>query len=109
MTSRHHERSTSTDSLSELPQGCNPGPVCARGYTVREVSRRYRVSPARVRAWIAAGDLGAVNVAAVLCGRPRLTVTPESLAAFEARRQVVPTTKPARRQRRRPWKDYYPD
>src|SRR5262245_18072506 len=49
-------------------------PPAARGLTVRDVARRYRVSPDKVRAWITSGELRAVNTATALCGRPRWVV-----------------------------------
>jgi hypothetical protein len=60
------------------------------GLTPREVARRYRVSPERVRGWIVRGELGAINLARVRCGMPRYVVLPEHLAAFEQARQVSP-------------------
>jgi hypothetical protein len=90
------------------PNTLTPAP--ATGLTVRDVARRYRVGEDKVRAWIARGELAAVNTAAVLCGRPRYVVTPEALAAFE-RGRAAAEPKPTRRRRpRRPGVvDYYPD
>jgi transposase len=79
------------------------------GLTASEVARRYRVSPDKVRAWIARGELQAVNTSTVLCGRPRWIVPPEALAEFERRRAGGPAPKPPRRRRRTPIVDYYPD
>jgi excisionase family DNA binding protein len=80
------------------------------GLTVSEVARRYRVSADKVRAWIAKGELVAINTAAHLCGKPRWVILPDALAAFE-RRRAAPA--PAPRQTRRGKKskeiDYYPD
>jgi transposase len=82
----------------------------ARGHTVREVARRYRVSPERVRGWIRRGELAAVNTADVLRGKPRLVVTPEALARFEQARQAASPPKPVPRRRRRTDEiDFYPD
>jgi excisionase family DNA binding protein len=50
-----------------VPDTLPPPP---RGLTVREVARRYRVSPDKVRAWIRRGELAAVNTASTLCGKP---------------------------------------
>jgi hypothetical protein len=79
------------------------------GYTVRDVARRYRVGEDKVRAWIKAGDLAAINTAAVLCGKPRFIVTPEALEKFEMRRAAGPMPKVKRRRRSSEVKDYYPD
>jgi excisionase family DNA binding protein len=80
----------------------------AAGMTVAEVARRYRVSPDKVRAWIARGELKAVNTAAALCGRPRFVVLPQHLAAFEQRRGAAPPPRPPRRKQTAKV-DYYPD
>jgi hypothetical protein len=73
------------------------------------MARRYRVSPDKVRGWIARGELAAINTAAMLCGKPRWVIPPEALAAFERRRAGGPPTKPPRRRRRTAEVDYYPD
>src|SRR5262245_35628747 len=78
------------------------------GLTVREVARRYRVSPDKVRAWIGRGELAAINTADVACSKPRWVVTAESLAAFEQKRAGGPPPKPARRTRKPGLVDYYP-
>jgi hypothetical protein len=80
------------------------------GLTVANVAARYRVSPDKVRGWIARGELAAVNVAANLSGKPRWVVTPEALEQFERHRRGGVTPKPARK---RPKVtnaiDFYPD
>jgi hypothetical protein len=81
------------------------------GYTPREVARYYRVSPDRVRAWIQAGQLGALNVAPARCGKPRFVVLPRHLEEFERSRQAATPAKPAppRRRHRQAQIDFYPD
>jgi hypothetical protein len=81
----------------------------AAGLTVRDVARRYRVGEDKVRAWIARGELAAVNTSAALCGRPRWIVLPDALLAFEQRRAGGPPPKPARRRKRTALVDYFPD
>jgi hypothetical protein len=81
-----------------------------RGWTPNELARVLRVSPDRVRAWIQAGDLGAINTARRRCGRPRYVVLPHHLAEFARRRAAAPPQPPPRRRRRQPDViDYYPD
>jgi hypothetical protein len=80
-----------------------------RGYTPQEVAVRYRISPDRVRAMIARGELGALNLATVRCGRPRYVVLEEHLTAFERQRSAAPPPKPARRRRQPIVHDFYPD
>jgi transposase len=80
------------------------------GYTPREIAKRYRVSPDKVRGWIKRGELVAINTAPRLCGKPRWVITPEALARFEAGRQAIAPPKPMTRRRRQPaMVDYYPD
>jgi transposase len=81
----------------------------AAGLSVREVSRRYRVSRDKVRAWIRAGELRAINTAAVLCGRPRWVVPVDSLTQFEQRRAGGRPAKRPRRQKKTAMVDYFPD
>jgi len=80
-----------------------------RGLTPREVARRYRVSPDRVRAWILRGELGALNLGTNRCGRPRYVVLPEHLGEFERARKVAATPPVKRRKRLAAAVDYYPD
>jgi hypothetical protein len=81
----------------------------ARGLTVRDVARRYRVSPDKVRAWIARGELRAINTASAMCGKPRFVIPPEALTDFERRRDASPPPIPPRRRKRTNLVDYYPD
>jgi hypothetical protein len=79
------------------------------GLTVRDVAKRYRVSPDKVRAWIKRGELVAVNTSAVLCARPRWVVMPGALTDFERKRNGGTPAPPPRRRLRPPTIDYYPD
>lgn len=60
----------------------------------------------KVLAWIEAGELRAVNMAASRSGRPRWRISPESIEAFEASRTnpAVKTT-PSKRRRGKPTTD----
>jgi excisionase family DNA binding protein len=77
-----------------------------RGYTPREVARQLRVSPERVRAWIARGELPAINTADP-GERPRWVILPDHLAALLQRRQASPPPK-LRRKRHTGFVDYFP-
>jgi len=80
------------------------------GLTVAEVAAKLRVSKDKIRRWIDAGELAAVNTSTNLCGRPRWVISPNSLAAFEQRRRGGPAPKPQRRGRRKVGLiDFYPD
>ncbi|HLN31963.1 MAG TPA: hypothetical protein VK395_29800 [Gemmataceae bacterium] len=81
----------------------------ARGYTVRDLCGRYRVGAGKVRAWIAAGELSAINTAPRLA-KPRFVITPDQLVVFETGRQAAQARKVARRRRRQSIEeDFYPD
>jgi excisionase family DNA binding protein len=102
-----------TGDISVLPsaaQSTADTDNSARGYTPAELARLLRVSPDRIREWIVAGELGAINTARNRCGRPRYIVLPEHLTAF-IRRHVVAPPQPATRRRRRQANqiDFYPD
>jgi hypothetical protein len=84
-----------------------PLPAVA-GYSVADLARRWKVGEDKVRGWINAGALVAVNVADNLCGRPLWRVTPEALAAFERGRQSGTPAK-TRRRRQTVGVDYFPD
>jgi hypothetical protein len=79
------------------------------GLTVRETAKLLRVSPDKIRRFIAAGALGAINTSAVLCGRPRFIVLPVHLEAFTRARQAARPKPATRRRRRTPQIDFYPD
>jgi excisionase family DNA binding protein len=85
-----------------------PETALARSFTVAEVAFRLRVGEDKVRAWVRRGELAAVNVAAALCGRPQLRITPEALALFEQQRSAALPPKLPRRRRRAIQVDYYP-
>ena len=81
----------------------------ASGFTVADLAARYRVGEDKVRAWIKAGELKALNTSSTLCARPRYVVTADALEAFERRRSVTPPPKTKTRRRKAEFVDYYPD
>jgi hypothetical protein len=80
----------------------------ARGYSVADLCRRWRVGPDKVRGFLKRGELVAVNVASDLGGKPQWRVMAESVERFEARRTSAPRPKPACR-KRHAVRDYYPE
>jgi transposase len=71
--------------------------VDGRAITPNTYAKRLGVSIHKILAWIRRGELRALNVANDTARRPQWKIMPEALAAFEAKRAAVPTTKPARR------------
>lgn len=72
------------------------------GLTPREVGKLLRIGPDRVRAMILRGELGAVNTAPTLCGKPRFIVLPHHLREFEQRRAAATPATPRRRRGKEP-------
>jgi excisionase family DNA binding protein len=83
--------------------------AAGRGYTPRELAQLLRVGPDRIRAMIAAGELGALDMARQRCGRPRYIILPTHLDQFLRRRSAGPAPRPPRRRKRSDVVDYYPD
>ena len=67
--------------------------------TPPQVARRWGVKAEKVRGWIVAGELRAIDVAAKRSGRPRYRVHEADLLIFERRREVKPPPKVQRRKR----------
>jgi hypothetical protein len=80
-----------------------------RGLTVRDVARRYRVNPDKVRGWIKRGELRAVNTASAMCRKPRFVVPPDALPEFEQRRAGTLPPKPTRRRKTAASRDWFPE
>lgn len=84
-------------------------PNLTPGYTVRDLAARYCIGEDKVRGWIKAGELCAINTAGVACAKPRYVVTADALHDFERRRFAGPPT-PTKKPRRKKSElvDYYP-
>jgi hypothetical protein len=65
------------------------------------VARRLGVGEDKVRHWIMAGELKAMNAATRANGRPRYLIDLDDLAAFERARSTPPTPTPPTPRRRR--------
>ena len=69
--------------------------------TPPEVAERFRVSADKVRHWITAGQLRAIDVSTHPgTGKPRWRIHPTDLIAFENLRTVTAPAKPTRRRRK---------
>ena len=79
------------------------------GFTVADVARRHRIGEDKVRAFIKAGALEAINTASAECARPRYVILPEALQRFEHQRSARTAPKTPRKRRPIPTVDYYPD
>jgi hypothetical protein len=88
-----------------------PTDATARGMTPNELARYLRVSPDRVRAWIASGKMKALNTAPARCGKPRYVILPHHLAEWERSHSAAePELVPApRRRRREDLEDFFPE
>jgi hypothetical protein len=81
--------------------------AAGRGFTISDISRRFRVKRGKVLNWIRERRLAAVNTA----DPPRVARwvdTSEGLMEFERQRTAAPA-KPARRKKRTMEVDYFPD
>lgn len=67
------------------------------GFTVTELAARYGVGRRKVLAWIRAGDLPAINLAANNVCRPRYWISRQNVESFEETRRIRQSI---RRQRR---------
>ncbi|MEM6505451.1 MAG: helix-turn-helix domain-containing protein [Planctomycetota bacterium] len=76
--------------------------------TVPEVARQYGVNQSKVLAWIAEGELLALNVASTRATRPRWRIDPDDLAAFEeSRRSTALCSEKPRRRKLSQTQSYY--
>lgn len=71
-----------------------------RTFTVRAVAETHGIRRGKVLAWIARGELAAINVADRADGKPRWRIPEAALETFLAGRAARPAT-PVRRVRRR--------
>jgi len=69
-------------------------------FSPNQVAHRLSVGVHTVLAWIASGELRALNTARKATGRPRWKITSEALVSFEAKRTVGPVPRATRRRRR---------
>ena len=65
-------------------------PSVARKYTPPQVARLWGIDRQKVLAWIASGELRAINANTHSGRRPRFLVDIDDLKAFEAARAVRP-------------------
>lgn len=87
-----------------------PTPDHERGFSVKDLARRWKVGQDKIHGFRRRGELIGVNVASNLSGRPMWRFSAEVVALFEKRRSSAPQPKPARPARRRAGVvDYYPD
>jgi hypothetical protein len=79
------------------------------GFTLADLSRRWRIGGDKIRAFLRKGELVGVNLAGSLSAKPQWRVSPEEVARFEKRRSSAPPAKAAPRRRRREAQiDYFP-
>ncbi|MEX0655874.1 MAG: helix-turn-helix domain-containing protein [Phycisphaeraceae bacterium] len=74
----------------------------ARYYTPPTLAKLFGINVSKVLAWIAAGELEAVDVSnRPGVGRPRWRISAEAIERFERRRSSFTTNKPTTTPRRR--------
>lgn len=76
-------------------------PFAAACHTTSDIAARYRVAPDKVRLWIQAGLLAAVNVAAPNARRPQWRISDAAVERFEQQRQAPPPPPPRQQRKRR--------
>lgn len=73
-----------------------------RKFTPPEVAAQFGVATTKIVAWIASGELRAINGATKPSDRPRYLIDERDIEEFERRRAIVPVAAaPVRRRRRR--------
>ena len=77
-----------------------------RALSAAALARLLGVHPAKILAWIRAGELAAVDLAESRGGRPRWKIMPAALDEFLAARASQSPT-PSRRRRRQTEQRYY--
>lgn len=78
--------------------------------TPPQLAKQWGVATEKVYAFIRSGELRAIDLATKRGGRPRYSIAPEDVAAFEKARQVVQRTErpaPSQRPRRPNARNYF--
>ena len=70
-----------------------------RHLTPPKLAEQLGVDPSKVLAWIASGELVALNLATSTSGRPRWAITPNDLERFLTGRRSCRPINPQRRRR----------
>jgi hypothetical protein len=83
--------------------------VAERGYSIADLSRRWKIGSDKIRSFLRRGELIGIKVASDPAGRPQWRITQASVEAFERRRSSAPAPKPARRRMQRAPVDYLAD
>jgi excisionase family DNA binding protein len=68
--------------------------------SVKQTAEYFRVGQHTVLAWIASGELAAINAARTAGGKPHWRISDDALQAFELLRSAQPVDRPSRRRRR---------
>jgi hypothetical protein len=78
--------------------------------TPPQLAKQLGVGPRKILAWIASGELTAINLAADPSGRPVWRITADALERFFASRQATPATTQAtttRTRRPKPKREWF--
>jgi hypothetical protein len=93
-----------------MPNSTDKAGARRRGFSVADLTRRWRIGADKIHGFLRRGELIGINVASELSGRPQWRITPDSVAEFERRRSSRPAP-PVRRRRKIGSEviDFYPD
>ena len=80
----------------------------ADGFTLRALSRRWKIGLGKIRTWIRRGELPALNVSDSPA-KPQWRVTAASVETFERQRASGPVPKVPRRKKMKDEIDYFQD
>jgi hypothetical protein len=95
---------TATNTTEEPKPKKDRAPHKRHGYTIRpgDLARKYDCSIQKILAFIASGELRAIDISERRDKNPRWVITPEAVEAFERARSSTAATTPASAGRRMP-------
>jgi len=92
-----------------MPNADTPLSLPDRGMSPRQAARLIGVAVSKILTWVRSGEMPAINVASVRCGKPQYRILPHHLAQWERGRMAAPPPRPRRRRKRSELVDYFPD
>jgi hypothetical protein len=77
-------------------------PTHGQNVTPPVLAKRYKVASKKIVRLIEAGEIAALDLSSPGSTRPRYSISPAAIEAFEQRRQVTPTSAPIKKHPLRP-------